>query len=269
MRRLLLAFAAIVLTFAITAIATASTADVDIQTWPLQTLMQNSMGADEQIPEGVPGGYDWYDKAVVHYVAPSTAYPYANPWGVVYNARTGNTASLDRVEVTGLQEWTLSASTDQWTALYSSPPTLGGALFPEAFNGASICGRYAFDGTGGILMTPNVACGGTRVSGYTWHFYPATSRALVSNPSDVAAVAVMARVRLDPSIPATDDPSYVVAVGSDFWTSPTGSTFHGSGQSRMITVTRDWRTVVYTTVPAAQIAATPLPPVSVDPNELH
>lgn len=261
MARLIVLIAVLVAVLAVPA-----SADIDIHTWPLQTLLKADMGLDDQIPEGVPGNYDWYTKGVIHYAAPGSAYPYINPWGVIYNTRTGNTAPLDRVQVTGLQEWTLSATTEQWTPLYPSPPTLGGALFPEAFNGANICGRYAFDGTGGILMSPNIACGGIQVSGYTWHFYPAVARAHPANPADVAAIAVTVRVRLDPNTPAGDNPSYLAAVGSDFWTTPTGSTFHGSGQSRMVTIKRDWRTILYTT---ASPTTQPLPPISADPNELY
>lgn len=241
-------------------------ADIDIHTWPLQTLLQSDMGLDEQIPEGVPGYYDWYSKAVVHYVSPAAGYNYLNPWGVIYNVRSGNAYPLDRVEVRDLQEWVFSKSAAQWVPLYPAPPTLGGALFPEAFNGANICGRYANTGDGGILISPNIACGGVQVSGYTWHFYPSVSRAYLSDPTDVEAVAVQARVRLATTNPASDDPGYIASVGSDFWTSPAGSTFHGSGQSRFVTVKHDWRTVTYITVPATQLAA--LPPISVDPNEL-
>lgn len=189
--------------------------------------------------------------------ATTVTFPPLTTSSVLFTA-TSVSASTQNV---GLAEIQVDAST---------PPPLGGALFPESFQGASTCGGY--DNTtipGSILISPNVACGGAQVSGYLWHFYPAVARAPIADPSDIEAIAVSARVRLAQDNPAGPPPEYVANVGADFWQTATGSANSGSGEGRMVTVQPGWRLLTYTTETPAQIQSNPPPPITADPAEMY
>lgn len=265
--RLLVALAATILTLG----ALPASASVDLHAWPLQTLLRvdsdPSIGY-EQIPHGVPTYYSWYDHAVVTNATDANGYGYANPWGYVYNVATGNPEPTAHVQLRYLQMWTLSKSTGQWTALYASPPNIGGALYPEAFNGSPVCAALDYSHAGTVISNPNTDCHGNAVTGRVWHFYPGAARAAVVDPSDVAAIAVKVQARISPDDPAwASYPGYVVAVGADWWSAASGGSVNGAGSSRMVTVAERWRDIVWTTEPLSQLATQALPPMSCDPGE--
>jgi hypothetical protein len=249
---------------------TRAKATVTLAQEPVAALLQvDSTMPDEQIPHGVPSYFDWYSHPVVHDAADSHGYAYANPWGQVYDVATGNPLPRDRVEIRDLQMWVLSKSTGQWAALYASPPTISGALYPESYSGSAI--GASIDGTtapGSIIASPNLRWDGSLVTGYQLHFYPQAARVAI-DPTNVVAVAVAARVRLARTNPASSQyPGLLANVGADFWACATGcSTGSGSGEGRMVTVKGDWRVITYTTETVAQIQTNPLPPIAADPAE--
>lgn len=250
--------------------------DVNIRTFPLQQLLRvdsdNTIGY-EQIPEGVPGWYDWYDHAVTKDANNKTGKAYVAPWGYVYNVRTTNPLPKDRVELRDFQGWILSKSTDQWTPIWTTPEPIGGGLWPEDFvHGPILCaGLDTKTDPGSTISTPNVDCHGNAVTGHLWHFFGANANARMRliTPSDVAAVAVRVRARLATTNPRSSlYPGYIVCMGDDWWSAPAGGSASGAGSGRCVTVKSEWRTVVYTTETTAQIAANPLPPINDNLAEL-
>jgi hypothetical protein len=114
-----------IITVTVVCCSAGASASTDIRVWPLQTLIQTDnappvgVGAkNQQIPQGVPAGYDWQTKPVIHQAQDPNGYHYFAPWGQVYDAATGVPAPADRVEVRGLQEWVLSKATGQWSPLF-------------------------------------------------------------------------------------------------------------------------------------------------------
>jgi hypothetical protein len=244
-------------------------ATVTVSEQPIVALLQvDSTMPDEQIPHGVPSFFDWYSHPVVHDATDVHGYPYADPWGQVYDVATGNPLPRDRVEVRDLQMWVLSKSTGQWTALYSTPPAIGGGLYPETYQGSPV--GASIDATaapGSILVSPNIRWDGTLVAGYQFHFFPSIGRVRI-DPADVAAIVVQARVRLAQTNPVSPEYAGLVAdVGADFWACPACGTGSGSGEGRMVTVKHDWRVITYTTETLAQLQTNPAPPITADPAE--
>lgn len=268
---------AIVAALAITIVlATAASADINTQTSPLTTLLRvdsdPSIGY-EQIPEGVPGWYDWYSHAVIKDPADKGALAYAAPWGYIYNVRTGNPLPKDRVEVRDLQEWVLSKSTQAWTALYTKPEPIGGALYPDDFvTGSVVCAKLdTTTDPGSTISSPNVDCNGNPVTMHLWHLFGADANARVklADPGDVAAITARFRVRLAETNPRSPlYPGYIACAGADWWSAPSGGTVNGAATGRCVTVKAEWRTVLVTTVPIGSILSTP-PPVADNPAELY
>ena len=238
---------------------------------PLATLLQVDISMPhEQIPAGVPSNYSWWAVPVIQAGNnPGSAFVNANPWGQVYESNLGNPYPGDKVEVRDLQAWVLSKATNTWSALYSTPPTIGGAEFPQNFQGSSVGGNIdTKSDPGAIEVAPD--------PGRLFHFYPNVARATV-NPTDINGVISVARVRLADQNEKNPCPGLIANVGFDYWAGPTSGTVAGCGQGRFKIVKRDWRVLTFTTLTLSQIqamhlgstGAPPVPPVTFDNGELY
>jgi len=282
-------FVLLAATFAAALVATVATAaTVDPASSPLTTLEQTDMtNGHEQIPGGVPSNYSWYAAPVITNANDANNYYAGNPWGQVYETATGNSPLGPNgeklfVDIRNLNAWLLTKE-NAWVPLYKNADgtqrtaKLGGALYPEDFQGGSIAGNVTKNADGSETVAPKPASEApVTAKGYLFHFYPAEARAGIPGgtvnrtPVDVAAVCSAAEVRLDPGNVATPyTPGLVANVGFDWWPYFSGGAANGAGEGRFKTVTHDWRVLTFCTMTADQRATAPPLPLSVDPGELY
>lgn len=232
----------------------------------LKTLLTvDSTQEHEQCPHGVPSSYSWFYGPVTQAGNNPGSNTRMNPWGQLYTAIDGNPQPSAAVEIRELQLWTLDSS-NVWTPLYSSPPALTGAEYPENFQGSATGAPVYPPPQGGSMI-------GQPTSGRLFHFYPAGSRATV--PADLKGIVVCCRARLLGGYYQADGacPGLILNVGADYWPDASSGPVAGVGQGRFKTVKPTWRTFTYTTLPASQIqtlaSANVLPPIGVDLGEMY
>lgn len=185
---------------------------------------------------------------------------FTNPYGQLYTPNDGNPQPGALVEVRDLQQWFLN-SAGVWSTPYTSPPVLGGALYPENFQGASIGGNLDQESIpGSIVISPGEPGINPALpnQGYLFHVFPDQARAEIPQPPDIKGVVIACRARLVAGSYMTwnaQPPALIYDVGGDYWPSSSGGSSPGIGQSRFKLVKADWRAFIYSTLTSAQIKA--------------
>lgn len=246
-------------------------------------LLIEPNGRHERIPHGVPGNYAWWSQGITSGgnkpVSGTTNLTYTNPYGQLYAANDGNPQPDALVEVRELNQWLLD-SKGVWTPVYSTPPIMGGALYPENFIGPTLAGNLDQKSIPGSAVISPGAPGinpGNPAQGYLFHVFPGQARAQIPQPADIQGVFVACRARLVPGSYLTWNvaaPGLIYDVGADYWGGPASGPDVGIGQSRFKLVKPDWRAFIYSTLTSTQVKAIQVgtlaaPPVAFDVAELY
>jgi hypothetical protein len=220
-----------------------------------QLLVSDMSKPSEELPQGVPGWYDWASHPRTHQLSPPGSFRAFTAWGQLYQCAGAPATPAATVDLRDMQAWVLLRSSGRWRRIQLSSD-LGGAAFPENYVGPTVAGRYSASSTVTFAQL---------VSGHNFHFWPHAGRVSV-NASDVAAVTVGLEARLGQTPAHAPTPCLVLSVGGDMWRSLTvssgGSASADVGIGRFKRVEDRWRLFTMTTAPASLLQRSPVPPMS-------
>jgi hypothetical protein len=209
----------------------------------------------QNLPQGVPGSYDWARHPRTHQFDSSGSFRAFTAWGQLYQCAGARATPAAPVDLRDLQAWVLLRSSARWRRIQFSSD-LGGAAFAENYAGPTVAGRYSASST---VTSAHL------VSGHNFHFWPYAGRVSV-NASDVAALTVGLEARLGRAPARAPTPCLVLSVGGDMWRSltatPGGSSSTDVGIGRFKRVVHRWRLFTMTTAPADLLERRPVPPMS-------
>jgi hypothetical protein len=217
-------------------------------------LTQDTILPHDEPPHGVPTAYDWQARPVIQAGGEPAGCTRFNPWGQLYVPAGGCWGGgYDmrgaRVEIRELRAYTLSRTTQTWTAAYGdTAPALTGTQWPENYQGTSIAAHIDTSRPGSILTYPD--------EGYLFHFYPSVARVAI-DPVDVCGVAVTCRARMGIVNTALGMPRLILNVGADYWPTATSGSVRGVGQGRFKVLDQQWRVFGFTTAPHIPLSTEP------------
>jgi PA14 domain len=232
----------------------------------LSPAFDDSILPNEGIPSGVPSYLPWAHGPMKGYGKDiPSGWNAFTAWGQIYVQSGWNppSDSNTRVQIRALDAWYLSKSTHQWVLLQHADTVSGAAYVEDFANDASKPADTKDESKngGGISVTAG--------NGYNYHFW--TDRAVIADPSDIAAIYTKFESRLvlnDPNGPDDRDSSkYLASDGADYWRSLTSGwasdwSNNGSvGHGRFKFVTNDWQIFSLETLTPEQMSQNP-PPIN-------
>jgi hypothetical protein len=201
-------------------------------------IVDSMAGPHAGCPHGVPTYYSWQPHPDVGDVTDSAGRHATIAWGQIYADCTASEPTNVRVEVRNIELWFWLNSGRQWVQV-EAYPTVDGQHFSECFcgpNGPAPAFRNEPDG--GISTT--------MVSGFNFHFWPASGRTDISAYlGDIGAVYATYQARVIVDNPAGPDnrsqARFLANAGSDWWDSTTSGGNNGAGMGRFTYLTPNWQ----------------------------
>ena len=204
--------------------------------------------AGDGAPHGVPTYWSWAQKPSLQSVTPPAGMSAITGWGQIYSDASNVQPANVRVELRNMETYVWSNTNHAWTRVQAAAH-VDGAHFVEDFAGNAATPTD-------LRAEPDGGVSTGMASGFNFHFWPATGRGALPNPSDVGGVytTVQARLILDnPSGPDNRGQArYLANTGGDWWRTTSigygdGTNNPGVGQSRFTYVTSDWTAINFYT----------------------
>jgi len=224
-----------------------------------QAIIDDMTLPHEGIPHGVPESYDWSRNPRMgngNNMGDFTAFI---PWGQVYEAASGNTATNTRVELRDMEAYVLSVASGRWEMIQFDRLVQGEAYREDFADDESIEADTRPEPTGTLSVTAG--------NGYNFHFCPSSGRVLL-DADDVGGIFTTVQARL-----ILDDPNgiddrgrarYLLSVGADYWEN-LDIEWQSYGANADVAIGRfryvmnEWDSFNMTTLPSDVLAPNPPP----------
>ena len=218
----------------------------------LQTIIDDMTFINEDYPHGVPAGYDWYSRGVVHSKLPPAGFFYMSNWGQFYETKSGNKSTNSRVQMRNVNSFYLSKTDGLWHQLQIGEK-IDGAWFNELQEPKSK--------THSDMITDSQGINATAGNGYCYHYWSKERGSIV--PVDILGIYTTCEARLiigDLALP--DDrvnARYVLNMGADYWQNQYTGDNESIGMGRFKYVKTGWRSFNFTTLAENDLRANPPP----------
>jgi hypothetical protein len=214
--------------------------------------------AYEDTPHGVPAFWGYYSKGKKHTLV--FPYNFANWWGVIYVNLSNYHAPNTRVAVKNIKMLFLYDDELEWRIVQTSESHgITSAGYPEDFsNIPAIPADMRTEQDGSVSFVQQ--------DGYNAHFYPMNGfiECRTNIPINVIVIADTKLVLNDQAqIDDRDTSSYLISMGADYRMSDNTSPYDvvlPFGDGKFVKVTKEWRTVVMSTISNEDLAKLPMPP---------
>lgn len=223
-----------------------------------ELIKQNTFGQSDGFPAGVPHSWSWYPGwNAGGQLTPPTGFAAVEGWGQVYPLEGASTAAnaSTNVEIANAKTYVHIKQTGQWVLVQDqSKLGLTGGHFLADFSGNSAYPMH-------VTKLPS---GGTSFdappAGYNDHFWYGSRGTYAAETVDGVYVQMDMRI-------TNPDAKLIGMVGVDWWRNSSApfladhSNNPGIGGTNWVQLSTQWKTVGYYSLPAAQFAANPPPPL--------
>jgi hypothetical protein len=229
----------------------------------LERVADSLVGSHEGFPSGTNA--DWAHKPRMGKgIHPPQDWSAVIPWGQVYVQKPGNPATNTRVQIKDIAAWYISKSDGRWRK-WIATHSVDGAMYREDFAGDATDPKpeapIRMEASGGQSAKPG--------RGFNFHFWPSSPGRVTMNPSDIAGVWTVYKVRLIQDKPSDPDDRakarFVASGGGDYWRSlhaPWKADWSNNGDigiGKFHVVTSEWQSINFTTLTLDQLRQNPPP----------
>lgn len=200
----------------------------------LVQIRQDGALRHEQVPRGVPRGYDWALAPRIGAGNRPGEFRAATGWGQVF--RADDTKDADAaLQLRDLQVLLCAGAQREWQLVQRG--TIEGRQFQADYNGdLSRAARLLRQVNGYVTVAID--------AGSSFHFWPARGRFDLP-PGELCGFVMLVQARLDPAGSASE-PGYLVGLGGDYWLDRSAPwdryrTNRDIAIGRLRVATTDWR----------------------------